>query len=65
MPDADYIIILTVIDENGANRDDPGITYWSQTSSGFQVRIKDSDNGGSAGTYRDFEFMFVVLDFNN
>ncbi len=65
MPDANYVIILTVIDENGANRDDPGITYWNQTSSGFQVRIKDSDNGGTDGVYINSEFMFVVLDFNN
>jgi len=65
MPDADYIIILTVIDENGANRDDTAARYYNQTSSGFDVRIKDNDNGGSVGTYRDFEFMFVVLDFNN
>jgi hypothetical protein len=65
MPDDDYIIILTVIDQNDQYRDDTAARYYNQTSSGFDVRIKDNDNGGTAGTYRDFEFMFVVLDFNN
>ncbi len=65
MPDANYIIMLTLLDRNGGGNDDPRITYWNQTVSGFQVRIRDNDNGGGNGITYNSEFMFLVLDFND
>ncbi|MGV6844738.1 MAG: hypothetical protein ACWA42_01260, partial [Lutibacter sp.] len=63
MPDANYIIQLTVRDFNNLSRDDPGIQYINQTANGFQVHIQNNDDGGTAGTDTDFEFMFTVFDF--
>ncbi|WP_438422355.1 hypothetical protein [Aquimarina macrocephali] len=70
MPDDDYIIQLAIVDcggdcpgNTGANYDDPGITYYSQTTAGFRVNIGDSDNGTNQKDDIDLEFMFTVLDF--
>lgn len=65
MPDSHYIIMLSIKDCGGNcdgnnNYDDPGITYYNQTNTGFYVNIGDSDNGASAKTDVDLEFMFVV-----
>jgi hypothetical protein len=63
MPDANYIIQLTVRDFNNLSRDDPGIQYINQTTNGFQVHIQNNDDGNTNGTDTDFEFMFTVFDF--
>ncbi|MCK8522148.1 hypothetical protein M0D21_11245 [Aquimarina sp. D1M17] len=70
MPDANYIIQLSILDcggdcpgNTGQNYDDPGITYYSQTTTGFRVNIGDSDNGTNQKDDIDLEFMFTVLDF--
>ncbi len=63
MPNANYIIQLTVRDFNGTANDDPGIQYINQTNTRFDVHIQNNDDGGSNGSDTDFEFMFTVLDF--
>ncbi|WP_344824208.1 hypothetical protein, partial [Rurimicrobium arvi] len=63
MSSANYVIQLTVKDMNGAGNDAPGITYTSQTASGFIVKTADNDNGSSDSADEDLEFMFTVLDF--
>ncbi|WP_378185440.1 beta strand repeat-containing protein [Aquimarina sp. W85] len=70
MPDANYIIQLSIIDCGGdcpgnstANYDDAGITYYDQQTTGFKVNIGDSDNGTTQKDDIDLEFMFTVLDF--
>ncbi|CAM1357724.1 hypothetical protein THALO_70180 [Tenacibaculum halocynthiae] len=70
MSDANYIIQLAIKDCGGncpgnsnTNYDDPGITYYNQTASGFRVNIGDSDNGGNQKDDIDLEFMFSVIDF--
>ena len=63
MPDANYIIQLTQPDRNGAGNDDPGITYYNQTTTGFRVNIGDNDDGGGDRDDYDSEFMFSILDF--
>ncbi|PQJ19718.1 hypothetical protein [Tenacibaculum sp. SG-28] len=70
MDDMNYIIQLTVKDCGGncpgnsnSNYDDPGITYYDQTETGFKVNIGDSDNGTNQKDDIDLEFMFTVIDF--
>jgi hypothetical protein len=63
MPDAHYIIQLTVIDLGGSGNDAPSITYTSQSTTGFIVKTADNDNGGSDSADTDLEFMFTVIDF--
>ncbi|MFD2590846.1 hypothetical protein ACFSTE_08380, partial [Aquimarina hainanensis] len=70
MPDAHYIIQLTILDCGGncpgnsnANYDDPGITYYNQTANGFSINIGDSDNGANQKDDIDLEFMLTVFDF--
>ena len=68
--DANYVIQLTVLDcggdcpgNSGQDYDDPGISYYDQTASGFKVNVGDSDNGSTQKDDIDIEFMFVVFDF--
>ncbi|CAM1371501.1 hypothetical protein TPENAI_61121 [Tenacibaculum litopenaei] len=70
MSSANYIIQLSIRDCGGncpgntnANYDDPGITYYDQTATGFKVNIGDSDNGTNQKDDIDLEFMFSVIDF--
>jgi len=63
---ANYIINLTTIDcKDSADCpfDDPGISYYDRTTTGFKVNIGDSDNGGDPKTDIDLEFSFSVIDF--
>ncbi len=68
LPDANYIIQLTILDcggdcpgNTGTDYDDPGITYYSQDEFGFSVNIGDSDNGGNEKDDIDLDFMFTVI----
>lgn len=68
LPDANYIIQLTILDcggdcpgNTGTEYDDPGITYYSQDEFGFSVNIGDSDNGGNEKDDIDLDFMFTVI----
>ena len=63
MPDANYIIQLTIRDSAGVGNDDYDLAYTSQTATGFIVEVGDNDNGGTDRTLRDFEFMFTVLNY--
>jgi len=63
MPDADYIIQLTLPDRQGVGNDDPGITYYDQQTTGFKVNIGDNDNGKGDRNDYDSEFMFTIFDF--
>ena len=63
MPDADYIIQLTLIEGAGVGNDNYAIAYSNQTTTGFTVKIGDNDNGSNARALRDLEFMFTVMDF--
>lgn len=63
MPDANYVIQLSQI-KLGSGNDDPGITYYDQTTSGFKVEIGDNDNGSTIRSTYDGEFMFTIIDFN-
>ncbi|NND62189.1 MAG: hypothetical protein HKN48_03230 [Flavobacteriaceae bacterium] len=68
MADANYIVMLNMIDCGGAcdgngSYDDPGIGYYGQTKNEFYVNIGDSDNGNSGKKDIDLEFMFMVYDF--
>ncbi|WP_438710088.1 hypothetical protein ACSTS3_12570 [Aquimarina muelleri] len=72
LPNANYVIQLTIADCGGdcpgnstANYDDPGITYYTQTTGGFFVNIKDSDNGTVQGDDIDLDFMFTVIRLPN
>ncbi|WP_157518068.1 beta strand repeat-containing protein [Flagellimonas lutaonensis] len=72
LPNANYIIQLSTIDCGGdcpgntsANYDDPGITYYNQTTTGFRVNIGDSDNGTTQKDDIDLEFMFTVITIPN
>jgi len=63
-----YVIQLTILDCNGDcpgnssdNYDNPGITYYDQTTSGFKVNIGDSDNGTIEKDDIDLEFMFSII----
>lgn len=66
-PTANYMINLTNIDCGGNcggnSYDDPGITYYNRTTTGFSVNIGDSDNGNTAKVDIDLEFSFTVIDF--
>lgn len=64
MPDANYIIQLTIRDSNGAGNDDYDISYNTQTTTSFIVEIGDNDNGGNNRANRDNEFTYVVIDYN-
>ena len=57
----EYVIQLTVTDLQGAGNDDPDISYYAQTSSGFSVNIGDNDNGAGDRTDVNSEFMFNVI----
>jgi len=63
MPNANYVIQLTVLDQSGNRNDAPVITYRNQTASGFTVYIGDSDNGASDQLRFDSEFMLSVITF--
>ncbi|MGG8498110.1 hypothetical protein ACQY1Q_17020, partial [Tenacibaculum sp. TC6] len=70
MSSNNYIIQLAIKDCGGncpgntnANYDDPGITYYDQTTTGFKVNIGDADNGTTQKDDIDLEFMFTVIDF--
>ncbi|NNM18409.1 MAG: hypothetical protein HKP24_07525, partial [Croceitalea sp.] len=72
LSNANYIIQLTILDcggdcpgNTGANYDDPGITYYGQSTTGFSVNIGDSDNGTTAKDDIDLEFMFTVMVLPN
>ncbi len=66
-PTSNYIVNLTNIDCGGNcggnTYDDPGITYYNRTTTGFNVNIGDSDNGTTAKVDIDLEFSFTVVDF--
>ena len=62
MPDVNYIIQLSQISRNGGGADDPGISYYNQTTTRFDVRIGDNDNGGSDRSKFNSEFMFTIID---
>jgi uncharacterized protein YlxW (UPF0749 family) len=60
-----YIIQLTQKSQNASGtsgNDSPSITYYGQTTTQFQVRITDNDNGSTDGRKVDGEFMFTVID---
>ena len=65
-----YVIQLSIPDCGGrcpsgaGSNDDPGITYYEQTPTGFRVNIGDNDNGGSRRDDFDSEFMFTVFVIN-
>jgi len=63
LPDANYIIQLSLLDRAGSGNDDPGITYHSQSTTGFSVNIGDNDNGGTDRSDFDSEFMFTIIRF--
>ncbi|MDA8956309.1 hypothetical protein N9H19_01645, partial [Flavobacteriales bacterium] len=63
MPNANYIIQLTVLDQSGGRNDAPVITYRNQTTTGFRVYIGDSDNGESDLLRIASEFMLSVISF--
>lgn len=63
LPNANYIIQLTIRDSAGAGNDDYDLSYSNQTTTGFIVQVGDNDNGGGNRANRDFEFMFTVLDY--
>ena len=63
MSDADYIIQLAQPSRNGVGYDDPGIAYYEQETTGFQVRIGDNDNSTTDRNKFDSEFMFTILDY--
>jgi len=60
---ANYTIQLTILDSNGAGRDDYDISYSNQAAGSFVVQTGDNDNGGTDREPVDFEFMFTVLDY--
>lgn len=65
-PSANYVINLTTIDcmdLGDCDYDDPGISYYNRTTTGFSINIGDSDNGGTAKEDIDLEFTFSVIDF--
>ncbi|MGS0526710.1 hypothetical protein ACU8V7_17655 [Zobellia nedashkovskayae] len=41
---------------------DPGISYFNQTTTTFEVIIGDNDNGAGDRIRFDSEFMFTILD---
>ncbi len=57
--DRDYIILLTIRRFNNS-RNDPNTTYYNQDVNGFNVEIKNNDDGNSNGSEIDLEFMFKV-----
>ncbi|CAM4351532.1 hypothetical protein [Zobellia nedashkovskayae] len=60
--DSDYIIQLSQIGRGGNGNDDPGISYFNQTTTTFEVIIGDNDNGAGDRIRFDSEFMFTILD---
>lgn len=65
MSDSNYIVMLSIKDCGGncngnASYDDPGISYYNQNVSGFNINIGDSDNGNVGKVDVDLEFMFIV-----
>jgi hypothetical protein len=60
---ANYTIQLTIIDANGAGRDDYDAAYSGQTTTGFVVETGDNDNGNTDRQALDSEFMFTVIDY--
>lgn len=60
--DDDYIIQLSQPGRNGAGNDDPGISYFNQGASSFEVIVGDNDNGGGDRARFNSEFMFTILD---
>jgi hypothetical protein len=45
----------------GANMDDYMIAYYNKTSSGFQVSVKEQDDGTVSGSFRDCQFDFICV----
>ena len=62
MSDVNYIIQLAQISRDGVGNDDPGISYYNQTTTTFDVRIGDNDNGGTDREKFNSEFMFTIID---
>ena len=60
--DNNYIIQLSQPGRNGAGNDDPGISYFNQNTTSFEVIIGDNDNGGTDRARFNSEFMFTILD---
>ena len=60
--DNNYIIQLSQPGRNGAGNDDPGISYFNQNTTSFEVIIGDNDNGGSDRARFNSDFMFTILD---
>lgn len=58
---ANYVIQLTV-EETAANLDDINISVDSQTTSGFNVDIREGDNSTTADTPIDKNWHFIVFD---
>lgn len=54
----DYIVLLTL--EQNPGTDDYSISYDNVTVNGFDVDIREQDDGGSGGTPRDNGYSFLV-----
>ena len=72
LANSNYIIQVSTLDcggdcpgNGGSDYDDPGITYYSQSATGFRVNIGDSDNGANQKDDIDLEFMFTVIVLPN
>ena len=57
---ANYVVQLTV-EEPNSTRDDINITLDNQTTSSFDVTIREGDNGGTADVLRDKIWHFIVI----
>jgi len=57
---ANYPVLLTP--EQNTGTDDYQIAYSNVTVSGFDVEVKEQDDGGGGGTFRDSGFSFLVPD---
>jgi len=55
---ADYPIVIGI--EQNAGTDDYVITYTNVIATGFEVEIKEQDDGGGGGAFRDASFSFFV-----
>jgi phosphopantetheine adenylyltransferase len=55
---ANYPVLLTI--EQNSGTDDYQIAYSDVTVSGFDVEVKEQDDGGGGGTFRDSGFSFLV-----
>ena len=58
--DANYIVLLTVEDDR-AGRDDINITVDNQATTGFDVTVREGDNGTTADVLIDQDWYFQVL----